>query len=147
FRYVDRCPDVTAQQQVERMFQRLTKLDSEVPLRFRFADEAQELFVLWLEGLESELRGGQHSPVLMSHLSKYRSLMPSLALLFELADIAARGFDGFEGLGSGGGSRVHFVSIENTCRAMDWCAFLQSHAGRVYSCAGTPAHQAAEHLA
>jgi len=54
----------------------------------------RELFIEWLAELEAKIRGDELHPALVSHLSKYRSLMPSLALLFELADRV--GFVGFE---------------------------------------------------
>ena len=128
---VDRPPDVASEQLVEDIFRKLVELDSENPIRFRFASDAQELFDEWLGGLEMKVRGDELHPALISHLSKYRSLMPSLALLFELADRASSvGF-----VGSVVGDSQNFVSLANTGRAAAWCEYLESHASRVYSCA------------
>ena len=78
-------------------------------LRCRFAQDAQELYVSWGADLEPKVHSGCESSMLMSHLSKYRSLMPSLAVLFELADLAHTGFEGFEGFE--GGERSQRPSI------------------------------------
>jgi hypothetical protein len=52
----------------------------------RFEAAAQELFDGWRAALEHRLRAEEDHPVLLSHLAKYRSLLPSLALLFHLID-------------------------------------------------------------
>ena len=45
----------------------------------RFEAEAQELFDGWRADLEHRLRAEEDHPVLLSHLAKYRSLLPPLA--------------------------------------------------------------------
>ena len=52
----------------------------------RFTADAQEVFDAWREVLEVRLRTGEEHPVLESHIAKYRSLLPSLALLIHLAN-------------------------------------------------------------
>jgi putative DNA primase/helicase len=131
WRYVDRAPDAASEQQAARVFRKLVEMDAESPLRFRFASDAQELFVEWLAELEAKIRGDELHPALISHLSKYRSLMPSLALLFHMAE-------------SGGGDRV---SLHHAQQAAAWCDYLESHARRVYSCIVTPQLRAARELA
>jgi hypothetical protein len=59
-------------------------MDYESPLVLTFAPDAQALFREWLSQLEARLRGDELAPVMQAHLAKYRSLMPSLALLFSL---------------------------------------------------------------
>ena len=142
--YVDRAPDAASETQAARVFRTLVKLDAESPIRFRFAPDAQELFIAWLAELEAEIRGGELHPALVSHLSKYRKLMPALALLFELADRAASGSEDFDP-GSDGGYLC--VSLEHTKQAADWCDYLQPHARRIYSCVTTPQMRAAQVLA
>ena len=141
--YVDRPADVAAEQIVERVFHALVELDPENPLHFCFAPDAQELFVGWLTDLEEKIRGEELHPALISHLSKYRSLMPSLALLFELAERA--GSEGFEG--SSLPDSQNFVSLEHAQQAAAFCEYLESHARRVYSCIVTPQLRAARELA
>lgn len=144
--YVDRKPNMACQEMVSQVFRQLVQLDSNDPLRFRFNPEAQQLFIEWLADLESKLRGGELHPALVSHLSKYRKLMPALALLFELADCAAGGFEGFVGANPGE-SQNFWVSLEHTRQAAAWCVYLESHARRVYSCVTTSRMRAARELA
>jgi hypothetical protein len=136
------------------MFTRLAALDAENPLLFRFSPEAQHRFIEFLVDLEFRLRGNSLGPVLASHLGKFRSLMPSLALLFELADLAAKGPIGggrvslVGSVGSVGYSApTRFVSLENTDRAIKLCLYLESHAKRLYSFARTATQSASEELA
>jgi putative DNA primase/helicase len=133
--YVDRAPNGASEQQVARVFRKVVEMDAENPVRFRFAADAQELFIEWFAELEAKIRGDELHPALISHLSKYRKLMPALALLFELADAAAR---------HGG---TDSVSLTNAQRAAAWCEYLESHARRVYSCIVTPQLRAARELA
>src|SRR5690606_34383260 len=72
--------------------------------------------------------------VFEGHIAKYRSLMPSLALLFELVDmIDRRCLD----------SKVGLASAE---RAAAWCTYLEAHARRIYMSAVQPEVQAAHTL-
>ena len=132
--YVDRAPDQPTAHRAAEVFRTLVAMKAEEPARFRFDGDAQELFVAWLEELEAKIRGGELHPALISHLSKYRSLMPSLALLFHLAETA-------------GSSVAGTVSLPSAKRAAAWCEYLESHARRVYSCIVTPQLRAARELA
>jgi putative DNA primase/helicase len=142
WQYVDVCPDPILAAGTEGIFSRLISLDAASPLRFRFSPEAQELFVQWIGELEAKIRGADLHPALVAHLSKYRSLMPSLALLFELADLAC--FEGFDGLRSATPHAV--VTLEHAIQAAEWCDYLESHAQRVYSCAVSPQLRGAREL-
>jgi putative DNA primase/helicase len=146
WRYIDRKPNAAYEEIASQVFRALAQLDSDTPLVFCFDPEAQQLFIEWLTELESKLRGGQLPDALVSHLSKYRSLMPSLALLFELADRAAGGFVGFVG-SHPGESQNFWVSLKHAKQAAAWCDYLESHARRVYSCIVTPQARAARELA
>jgi putative DNA primase/helicase len=132
--YVDRAPDPAAEQLVTTIFTSLVAMDAESPSRFRFAPTAQELFMAWRAELEAEVRSDELHPALISHLSKYRSLMPTLALLFHLADGTARG------------DIPELVPLEQAQRAAAMCEYLKSHARRVYSCVVTPQLRAARDL-
>jgi len=86
---------------------------------FNFSDEAQELFYQWYEDLHINKIPNAH-PLMAEHLAKYRSLMPSLALIFHLIELADNPFE------SGP------VSAEATTLAIKWCEYLESHALRIY---------------
>jgi putative DNA primase/helicase len=131
WKYVDQLPNYAAMKQAKATYERLLALDPARPLRFCFHQEAQQLFKAWLRELEARLRGdGTLHPALVSHLSKYRSLMPSLALLFELVDNTSQ----------------TTVSLEHAQQAAEWCEFLEAHARRIYSPAISAARQAAAEL-
>ena len=131
WRNVDRWPDTAAKRCAFEVFTALAALDlgqlqahrPEKPgdgLPFlHFTPEAQDRFDAWRAELEHRLRTADDHPVVISHLAKYRSLMPSLALLFHLVDCVDR---------DGGGP----VSLAAAERAIVWCGYLEAHARRVY---------------
>jgi DNA primase len=133
--YVDRVPDAASEQQAAQVFRRLVEIDAENPARFRFAADAQQLFIEWYTELEAKIRSDELHPALISHLSKYRKLMPALALLFEVADAAT------------GRGVADTITLEHARQAAAWCDYLESHARRVYSCIVTPQLRAARELA
>ena len=128
-----------------RIYRKLDQLDvealgalsgkySDVP-ELHFSTDAQELFDQWHGRLERRLRSQDlGTPAFESHLAKYRSLMPTLALLFHLVDFAAKGQ-----AGSG-------VAVAATQKAAAWCDFLESHAKKVYAGALLPDIHAAHAL-
>jgi putative DNA primase/helicase len=126
WRYVDRQPDTNALECVGQVYRRMAALEAADPLRLQFDDEAQTLFEQWLTDLEKRIRGEEVAPVMQAHLSKYRSLMPSLALLFALAD-----------------GHTDCVPISQAKLACDWCDYLETHANRVYSAQARPEQHAA----
>ena len=126
WRNVDRWPDTTAKTQVFDLVCDLDEMTAdavdatkgkgdELP-HLRFAPDAQSLFDDWLSNLETRLRGDELDPAMESHLAKYRSLIPSLALLIHLAD--------------GGVGEISTSAIE---RAIAWSTYLESHAHRIYA--------------
>jgi uncharacterized protein DUF3987 len=100
----------------------------------RFTQEAQEVFDRWRDELESRLRAGDLPPALESHLAKYRSLMPSLVLVFQLIEFV-------DGPSEGGA-----VGLRPTLQAAAWCEYLETHAARLYSSAQNPAMEGARVL-
>jgi putative DNA primase/helicase len=130
---VDRLPNQEAQASAERVFRALVNLPEPSKV-LKFSPRAQDLFYEWLPELEAKIRAGKVHTALISHLSKYRSLMPSLALLFELADW------------TGGRSDGEAVSLEHARQAAAWCDYLETHAARVYSCVASPQRRAARTL-
>ena len=88
-----------------------------------FDPEAQAIFDTWRTELEVRLRGEelQRTPAFCSHLSKYRSLMPSLALIFHLIETV------------GGPPSDHVGIPAGAARlAAAWCEYLEAHARKVY---------------
>jgi putative DNA primase/helicase len=141
WRNVDRWPEVPAKNKAYAVYRSLAALDPRavqaqtdpepdaIPF-LRFTQEGQDLFDAWRARLEQKVRSGEEHPALESHLAKYRSLIPSLALLIHLAD---------SGIGP--------VAAEPLRRAIRWGEYLESHARRLYSLAVHPDVAAAKALA
>jgi putative DNA primase/helicase len=144
WRNVDRWPDVEAKNRAYEVFRRLDALnpedfgasgeDEEGILAVRFTGDAQEVFDQWRDELEVRLRSTELPPALESHLAKYRSLMPSLALIFQLIEFV-------DGTAEGGA-----VGLRATLQAAAWCEYLKTHAARLYSSAENPAIEGARML-
>jgi len=144
WRNVDRWPDAEAKSRAFGVFKRLDTLTAEdfgasaededdIPA-VRFTPEAQDVFDQWRDELETTLRSEELVPALEAHLAKYRSLMPSLALLFHLMDFV-------DGTAEG-----RAVGKEAALRAAAWREYLRTHAERLYSSAQNPAMEAARAL-
>ena len=131
--------DSEAKETAWKTYRKLSQLDvlsigaeqgdeAEIPW-FRFAPDAQEEFDQWRADLEVELRGNEYHPAFEAHLAKFRSLVPSIALLVHLADN-----------GEGQVSRVSLMT------AIGWSQYLKAHAERFYAPALDPALAAAREL-
>ena len=132
---IDRYPDSEARQLAWDTFKRLSDLDpvsagAEVdqfePIPFlRFDAGAQTIFTQWQGDLEVRLRSGDLHPAIESHLSKYRKLVPALALINQLAD-----------------NEAGPVDAQSLKRAIEFSKYLERHAQRAYA-AGSEAEAAA----
>ena len=142
WRDVDRYPDGDASRKVFELFEFIDGLN---PLAIgaiqdtdcygvscgtpylRFGEVGQGLFREWRSDLEQKVRGGDLHPALESHLSKYRKLVPGLALICHVAN-----------RGSGP------VTEEATLQALAWAEYLETHARRAYSSVSFPELAAAK---
>jgi putative DNA primase/helicase len=126
FVHVDQWPDTPAKQTAWAVFERLAQLqpasDTD-PVIWRFSPDAQALFVEWLVPFESEIRGDDLHPAMVSHLSKYRKLIPALALVFALIDTPDSG------------GVIHEAEL---IRALAMGEYLRPHANRLYAAAVIP---------
>jgi hypothetical protein len=126
FQKVDRWPDTPAKQIAHDVFERLSKLqplDENTPQEWHFTPEAQAIYWEWVEPFEREIRGDTLHPALVSHLSKYRKLVPALALIFAMIDTPDSG---------------NLIDTPELLRALAWLEYLRSHAERVYAAATVP---------
>ncbi|MES2048140.1 MAG: YfjI family protein [Pseudomonadota bacterium] len=133
WRNIDRLPDADAKQAAYDLFD---TLDAQNPLSdwgaesvighdgnlvegeppyLRLDDNAAATFLEWRSEFELHLRAGNLHPAMESHLSKYRKLVPGLALICHLAD--------------GGKGAVTNAAM---MRALAWEHYLRSHAERAY---------------
>jgi putative DNA primase/helicase len=124
FEHVDRPPNEEAEQKAIQIFNKLNWLQGDLtnPTIQKFLPDAQKLFNTWYDKNQKLVRSTTLSPQLESHLAKYVSLFPSLALVIHAVD------------SSPGGS----IGIESAEKALAWCDYLESHARRVYALADGP---------
>ena len=124
--HVDQWPDTPAKQNAWAVFERLASLEpaSETePAVWRFDAAAQALFAEWLIPFETELRGDEMHPALVSHLAKYRQMIPALALVFALIDTP---------------NADRLIGERELIRTLAWGDFLRTHANRLYAAAVMP---------
>lgn len=101
---------------------------------FKFDDEGQVVFNEWMCNLQNVKLVEEEHPLMIEHLSKYRSLMPSLAVIFHCIELAL-------------GKAPSSVSEKNARLAAAWCDYLETHARRIYAMVRRPEHDAAIILA
>ena len=122
---VDRRPNLMAMEKVHQLLKGIYKRDfifKENAKGIHFDLESQEVFNNWRSVLEDMLRSGAiDNPHFESHLAKYRSLLPSLALIFQLIKENSDSVD-----------ENTTIDVESTNLALKWCEFLKEHAKKVY---------------
>jgi len=143
WKLIDTVPDKEQKQRVYDLLETLAELDfkqvgatqSEYDDRphFKFSSEAQVIFNEWLTNLQIVKIKHEDNPLMAEHFGKFRSLMPSLALIFHCIDIADSGTGGD-------------VTAQSARLAVAWCDYLESHARRIYAMAESPEHEAAVRL-
>jgi putative DNA primase/helicase len=124
WRAVDRWPDTDAKNAAFDVVNRLSDWDgfpADAPAKF--TPTAQALFDEWFADLHKKLRGDEIHPAIESHLGKYKSLAPSLAVLIHLADEA---------------THSALIGENATLKALAWCEYLESHMHRIYGAAVDP---------
>jgi len=124
-RLTDRYADAQAKnmafelvEKLDAMPERRTKdeFGQEQIVGLRFTAEAQSLFYDWHDALMRLVKSDDIHPALESHFMKYTSLIPSLALIIELADDV----------------EATSVSLKSLEKAIAWDRYLRSHAMRIY---------------
>jgi hypothetical protein len=133
YKHVDRFPDSQSRKNLIEMFESLADLDvdsfaerdefdeGEGMPWLRFDSEGQSIFDAWDSEVQNRIRSTELSESFESHLSKYASMVPSVALVIHLA------------LGGRGP-----VDGQSTKMAVRWAEYLESHAARLYSIAAAP---------
>lgn len=142
--WIDATPDKQEKERVYGIVKALADLDfqaygAEQGLHdqrpfFRFDQAAQQRFHAWFTTLQTVKLKGEEHPLMVEHLGKFRSLMPSLALIFHLVEVAD---DKTQGP----------ITDPSAQKAIQWCEYLESHARRIYAMAESPEHEAAVRLA
>ena len=128
-------------------FVKLGAIEDEKRPYFRFTYEAQQEFEKWFVNLMNVKIPNERQGLVKEHLSKFKSLMPSLALIIHVSDLAdayvqdSEAEDGRRTFSPGA------ISKEAVDKAIMLCNYLESHARRVYSLSGGDQQMAAQILA
>ncbi len=126
WKLVSRLPDQRAADQAIAVFELLDGLVGalfcadnacDVPY-LRFSADAQNFVDDFRRTLEQKIRSDDSHSIIRAHLSKYRSLMPSLALIFALIEALDK--------------VISSVDCKATELAIKWCGYLESHANKMY---------------
>jgi putative DNA primase/helicase len=123
YQEVDRLPDAgalenfqTVVSRLANLFRRQSKKTSKLTC-VSFDSKALRRFQEFREQLESRIRDNDEHPLIRSHISKYRSLIPSLALIIQVIDSA---------------QPPKNVGLPALNKAIGWADYLETHARRVY---------------
>ena len=146
--YVDEYPDIEAKNAIYNIAKTITnnnflndsrsktsEFDEKLLLHFSFEKLAQARFKGWLIDLERQIEE-EEEPILKEHWSKYRGLIPSLALIFHVITIALTGQ-----------TKNNPVTLDSLNMAINWQPYLESHARRVYGMGLNITEKATEALA
>lgn len=144
WKLIDRAPNYRAKEKASNLFRKLVEMNfveygasKEVNDRFayfHFDQGAQDLFNEWYETFQQKRLHADEQPILVEHLSKYSSLVPSLSLIFHLIIIAD-------------GKPASQISSDALLMAIGWCGYLEKHARRIYAMVNNVVHQSASRLA
>ena len=133
--YTDIPADDAIAARVEARFRELIAIGegAELPIVYKFTSDAQELFIAWWNRMSQKRAASRRRRSIESHYAKFKSLLPSLALIFQLFDDAdQRLFD--DDIPGPKESVPCVVNATNVQRAMAFCKWLVPHVERSYGC-------------
>lgn len=147
WQYVDEYPDARARDKAFALIEQLANADfsaiaydadeyNRYPYT-RFDAEGQTVFIEWITHLEEVVLPSENG-LLLEHFTKYRSLMPSLALVFHVINSLSQP--------APAGTQKQLVTAAAARMAVDWCEYLQSHARRIYGLLDSQQEEAARTL-
>ena len=127
--FIDATPNKAEKDRVNKICEKLAEMDfvefgatqdgnDEKPY-FRFDSEAQVTFNEWFKNMRTVKIPQEKNPLMLEHLGKYPSLVPSLALIFHCIGLAD-------------GEPIGNISKKNVQLAVDWVEYLETHARRIY---------------
>lgn len=135
-KHVDQYEDTTAKNRFYEVLKKLAHADfhdfggisdefNKTPW-FHFHAEAKTLFENWMAATEEKAENKNEDHAMREHLSKFPKLSCSLALIFHLIEIADTG------------KHETYIPLRIAKLAANWCAYLESHARRLYSLVKNP---------
>ncbi|MBO1928426.1 DUF3987 domain-containing protein [Thiomicrorhabdus sp. 6S2-11] len=111
--YVDELPNEEADRTAWAVFTTLYQLEERT---LCFSSDAQKVFTDWYKQSINELSAEENQSSLENHLTKYRKMVPALALLIELAE----------------DPQATEIMEDSITKAVMWANYLITHAKRIY---------------
>lgn len=137
FKYVDKYADSQAKEIIVKIAGIIEKSTFDIEsIIFQLEPEAQSLFQNWYTKLKIRTKKERNS-VIEEHLSKYANLIPSLALIFHVIELAQN---------ESSITNIQPVSRSALEMAIEWESYLESHMRRIYNMGTNIAPRAAEIL-
>lgn len=146
--YVDQYPDTRARNTAFDLIKQIADADFSAiayqadeydPFPYtRFDSDAQVIFREWLIDWETNVLPNE-TGLLLEHFTKYRSLIPSLALIFHVVNCVDKP-------APTDATQKHFVSADAIRMALKWSEYLMSHARRIYGLLDTLSIESAKSL-
>ncbi|MBA6257447.1 MULTISPECIES: YfjI family protein [unclassified Colwellia] len=119
----DKKPDESAWQAYKASFTSLHNYNPVIKAH-HFSDEAQQLFITWMEEIQRKARNDETSAIMSSYLMKLPKSITAIALIFHIIKTNKD---------SSTAQPSNQVSVEAIAMALDWADYLISHANRIYS--------------
>jgi hypothetical protein len=143
WKLIDRVPNYYAKEKAANLFRKLVTMNfvehgaikgvnDRFPY-FHYDNQAQDIFNEWYSNFQQKKLYADEQPILIEHLSKYSSLVPSLSLIFHLINIAD-------------GKSTSQITSDALLMAIGWCGYLEKHARRIYAMANNVVYQSALRL-
>jgi hypothetical protein len=137
FKYVDKYADSQAKEIIVKIAGIIEKSTCDIEsIIFHLEPEAQSLFQNWYTKLKIRTKKERNS-VIEEHLSKYANLIPSLALIFHVIELAQN---------ESSITDIQPVSRSALETAIEWESYLESHMRRIYNMGTNIVPRAAEIL-
>jgi len=90
----------------------------------RFCTKAQDEYFTWIAEIRHRAADIDMHPAMRSHLKKYETLVPSLALIFDVIKTFKRDSLTF--------TQIDKISLSSTIQAISFTHYLESHAKRLF---------------
>jgi hypothetical protein len=134
---IDQKANTVSKEQFRVIVRKLAELEAE-SVSLHFSEDAQPIFMEWLGALRKKIKT-EPDKAIKSHLSKYQGLLPKIAGLLQLVDLADMNRGQLMG--------SYPIDLEHLNRALRLLTYLESHARRIYGMVRDESQRAEESLA
>ena len=134
WKWVDQEPNSLAYQNYTAQFNKLHNYKPENKAH-RFDNNAQQLFIDWMEEIQLKARDIDTSDIMSSYLLKLPKTITAIALIFHII---------LNDTGEASSQSINTIGAKATAMALDWADYLISHFNRICSWASNSYIEAAK---